>query len=101
MAVTLSVTIPTESQTRVLNAVTAYADKTIQMQIRVIDVDKWEWTYPEQGSDTAQVWGEKVLRAFFKNLVKCYEYNLDKDRYDADVAAIVLPNESVPEDIIE
>jgi len=101
MAVTLTVTIPTEHQSRVLDAIAEYADKTIQMTIRVIDVDKWEWTFPEQGTDTPTEWGEKILQKFLVNLVKCYEFNLDLDRYNAEINTIDLPAENVPEDIVE
>lgn len=99
--VTLSIIIPDEHQGRVLAALNAYADKTIQMQIRVTDVDKWNWFYPERGTDGPKVWAEKILRKFFVNLVKCYEYNLDLDRYNSDIAAIAQASESVPDEIIE
>lgn len=99
--VELSVIIPDEHVSRVVDAFTAYDDMAVETTVRIPGLDKWTWTFPTRNGDTAKVFGENVLRAFVRAIVRSYEYGLDEERYDTEIDAVDPADQSVPDEIVE
>ena len=98
--ITLTITVPEQYQSRVLEAVTAYAGSNLQLRAKIDNsetVDDWAWDYPEQGESNAKVFVERVLKNFMLAIVRCYEYGKDVERYKASVTAVEPPSQSVPD----
>lgn len=55
---------------------------------------------PKQVGETNLQFGERFIRQAMRQFVRLFELDTDTDRYKTEVAAVVTPTETVPDDII-
>lgn len=98
----LTISINSDYATRILDALTEYAEKDITLVVaRNTPVsDVFQFSFNGKGEDTSKVWGQKVIKSLLLNLVKCYEYGLDRERFDSEVSSLTPISQDVPDDSI-
>lgn len=102
MAVEITISIPDQYVSRVLEALLGLSGKTIELMVHGDDFHgDWRYSYsPKLPNETNKQFAERVVRENIKALVKLFDYAEDIERYNAEVALITSPVQDVPDDII-
>ena len=99
--ISLTVTIPDAHVSRVVDAVTANADRTIKVEVQYGCSPSRTFSYePKQVGETNQQFGQRVVAGFIRALVRCHEFAADHQRFVAEQATITQPTESVPDEVV-
>ena len=102
MATEIPLSIPDQYVNRVLTALTELSDKNIELMATGEDFDgHWSYSYaPKQTGETNKDFAARVIKENIRALVRLYDYAKDRERHNAEVAAISQPVQNVPDDII-
>jgi hypothetical protein len=103
MAIQIILSVPDQHVTRILEAFTGLAGKSLELSAHGDDFHG-NWDYEFAPKDIGESDKEFVVRAIKENIkavVKLYDYAEDRSRYNSEISAITQPSQDVPEDIIE
>jgi len=102
MAVKITISIPDQHVTRVLNAITTLAGKNIELMVHGRDFDgSWSYSHePQQSGETAKDFAARAIKANILAMVRLVDYTEDRERYNAAVAGIAPPEQDVPDEVI-
>jgi len=100
--VQLTLTIPDQHVTRVLEAFVGLDDASIKIVVQGTEYEaKWRYTYlPQQPGETTKQFAIRVIRAHIVAMIRVHALKDDIRRYDEAVTAIPIPEQNIPDDII-
>lgn len=97
--VTLTITAKNGHVPRIMDALNNSADKKIN--IAIDGGYDFQWSFPPKGSRTSKEFAQDFIKDFTRAFVRCYEFDIDVNRFDGDVDNINKPSQNVPDGIVE
>ena len=97
----LETKIPSVLASRALEYLNKAADKNIEINIMDL-MARWEFSYQEkQTEETNKQYAERVIRELVRGLMRAIDLSEDSERYNTEVSTLILPNQDVPDNIVE
>jgi len=97
----LETKIPSVLASRALEYLNKAADKNIEINIMDL-MARWEFSYQaKQAGETNKQYAERVIRELVKGLMRAIDLAEDSERHNTEVSNLVLPNQDVPDNIVE
>ena len=97
----LETKIPSVLASRALEYLNKAAGKNIEINIMDL-MARWEFLYQEkQTGETNKQYAERVIRELVKGLMRAIDLSEDSERYNTEVSTLILPNQDVPDNIVE
>ena len=99
------VTFKNDYVSEIIEAVDGYADK--QLVLTAFDLntptgETFSFSYEaKKPEETNKEYGARVLKTLLKALVRCYFQDKDRDRWQADIAAVDPIDHNIPDEIVE
>jgi hypothetical protein len=103
MAIQIILSVPDQHTTRVLETFTGLAEKPLKVAVNDGEFHgNWPFEYTSKDvGETDKEFATRVIQETIKALVKLYEFTEDKQRFDAQIDAVLRPSQNVPENILE
>ena len=99
--VVLSITIPNQFVARVVAAINARAGKEMSIQVLAAENVPFQFQYaPKAAEETQMQYGQRFVKEYIRAFVRCHELNTDATRFSSAVAAVPVPSQSVPDEIV-
>lgn len=102
MATEITIPIPDQHVSRVLDAISGLADMNIELMVHGSGFHgDWQYSYePKQPGETSKQFAERAIKEGIRALVRLWDYAEDRERYRAEVATITPATQDVPDEII-